>query len=487
MTQADIALIGLAVMGQNLVMNMADHGFTVAVFNRTTSVVDEFVNGTAKGKSIIGAHSLPELVAALKRPRRVMMLVKAGQPVDDFIEKLIPLLEPGDIIIDGGNSNYEDSIRRTAYVESKGLMFIGTGVSGGEEGARNGPSIMPGGSPAAWPHVQPIFQAIAAKVPEGDPNGAPCCEWVGENGAGHFVKMVHNGIEYGDMQMICETYQVMGQGLGLSNAEMHQVFTEWNAGELDSYLIEITRDILGYKDENGKEVVDLILDTAGQKGTGKWTAIAALDEGMPLTLIGEAVFARCLSAIKDERVRAAKALPGDVKTFDGDKKAFVDDLRQALYASKLVSYAQGYQLMRAAAAHYGWNLNYGGIALMWRGGCIIRSVFLGKIKEAFENNPDLENLLLDPFFADVVGKSQAAWRRVVVKATEMGIPMPAICSALNFFDGYRCGRLPANLLQAQRDYFGAHTYERVDKPRGEWFHTNWTGRGGDTAASTYLA
>ncbi len=483
MPQMDIGLIGLAVMGENLVLNMESKGFQVAVFNRTVEKVDKFIAGRGAGKNFYGAHSIEELCANLKRPRKVMLLVKAGSAVDDFIELLLPHLEPGDIIIDGGNSHFPDTIRRTKYVESKGLLYIGTGVSGGEEGALLGPSMMPGGSPAAWPHVKEIFQTICAQTDTGE----PCCDWVGEGGAGHFVKMVHNGIEYGDMQMICETYQVMGQGLGLSNAEMHQVFTEWNAGELDSYLIEITRDILGYKDENGKEVVDLILDTAGQKGTGKWTAIAALDEGMPLTLIGEAVFARCLSAIKDERVRAAKALPGDVKTFDGDKKAFVDDLRQALYASKLVSYAQGYQLMRAAAAHYGWNLNYGGIALMWRGGCIIRSVFLGKIKEAFENNPDLENLLLDPFFADVVGKSQAAWRRVVVKATEMGIPMPAICSALNFFDGYRCGRLPANLLQAQRDYFGAHTYERVDKPRGEWFHTNWTGRGGDTAASTYLA
>ena len=482
MPQMDIGLIGLAVMGENLVLNMESKGFQVAVYNRTVEKVDKFIAGRGAGKNFYGAHSIEDLCANLKRPRKVMLLVKAGSAVDDFIELLLPHLEPGDIIIDGGNSHFPDTIRRTKYIESKGLLYIGTGVSGGEEGALLGPSMMPGGSPAAWPHVKDIFQTICAQTDTGE----PCCDWVGEGGAGHFVKMVHNGIEYGDMQMICETYQLMGQGLGLSNAEMHQVFTEWNAGELDSYLIEITRDILGYKDEEGKEVVDLILDTAGQKGTGKWTAIAALDEGMPLTLIGEAVFARCLSAIKDERVRAAKALPGDVKPFDGDKKAFVDDLRQALYASKLVSYAQGYQLMRAAAAHYGWNLNYGGIALMWRGGCIIRSVFLGKIKEAFDKNPNLENLLLDSFFADIVGKSQAAWRRVVVKATEMGVPMPAICSALNFFDGYRSERLPANLLQAQRDYFGAHTYERVDKPRGEWFHTNWTGRGGDTAASTYV-
>jgi len=479
----DIGLIGLAVMGENLVLNMESKGFQVAVFNRTVEKVDKFIAGRGAGKNFYGAHSIEDLCANLKRPRKVMLLVKAGSAVDDFIELLLPHLEAGDIIIDGGNSHFPDTIRRAKYVESKGLLYIGTGVSGGEEGALLGPSMMPGGSPAAWPHVKNIFQTICAQTDTGE----PCCDWVGEGGAGHFVKMVHNGIEYGDMQMICETYQLMGQGLGLSNAEMHQVLTEWNKGELDSYLIEITRDILGYKDADGREVVDLILDTAGQKGTGKWTAIAALDEGMPLTLIGEAVFARCLSAIKDERVRAAKALPGNVKAFDGDKQAFVNDLRQALYASKLVSYAQGYQLMRAAAAHYGWNLNYGGIALMWRGGCIIRSVFLGKIKEAFDKNPNLENLLLDPFFADIVGKSQAAWRRVVVKATEMGIPMPAICSALNFFDGYRSERLPANLLQAQRDYFGAHTYERVDKPRGEWFHTNWTGRGGDTAASTYLA
>ena len=482
MPQMDIGLIGLAVMGENLVLNMESKGFHVAVYNRTVEKVDKFIAGRGAGKNFYGAHSIEDLCANLKRPRKVMLLVKAGSAVDDFIELLLPHLEPGDIIIDGGNSHFPDTIRRTKYVESKGLLYIGTGVSGGEEGALLGPSMMPGGSPAAWPHVKDIFQTICAHTDAGE----ACCDWVGEGGAGHFVKMVHNGIEYGDMQMICETYQMMGQGLGMSNAEMHEAFAEWNRGELDSYLIEITRDILGYKDEEGNEVVDLILDTAGQKGTGKWTAIAALDEGMPLTLIGEAVFARCLSAIKDERVRAAKVLPGDVKPFDGDKKAFVNDLRQALYASKLVSYAQGYQLMRAAAAHYGWNLNYGGIALMWRGGCIIRSVFLGKIKEAFDKNPELENLLLDPFFADVVAKSQAAWRRVVVKATEMGIPMPAICSALNFFDGYRSERLPANLLQAQRDYFGAHTYERVDKPRGEWFHTNWTGRGGDTAASTYV-
>ncbi|HNY85039.1 MAG TPA: decarboxylating NADP(+)-dependent phosphogluconate dehydrogenase [Candidatus Hydrogenedentes bacterium] len=478
----DIGLIGLAVMGENLVLNMESKGFGVSVFNRTVQKVDDFIGGRGAGKRFYGAHSIEDLCASLKRPRKVMLLVKAGQAVDDFIELLLPHLEPGDIIIDGGNSHFPDTIRRAKYVEGKGLLYIGTGVSGGEEGALLGPSMMPGGSPAAWPHVKDIFQTICAQTDAGE----PCCDWVGEGGAGHFVKMVHNGIEYGDMQMICETYQLMGQGLGLTNAEMHKVFADWNNAELCSYLIEITRDILGYKDEDGNEVVDLILDTAGQKGTGKWTAIAALDEGQPLTLIGEAVFARCLSALKEERVRAAKMFPAQGTAFSGDRDAFVNDLRQALYASKLVSYAQGYQLMRAAAAHYGWNLNYGGIALMWRGGCIIRSVFLGKIKEAFDRNPDLENLLLDPFFADVITKAQASWRRVVSKAVEMGVPIPAIASALNFFDGYRSERLPANLLQAQRDYFGAHTYERVDKPRGEWFHTNWTGRGGNTAASTYV-
>jgi 6-phosphogluconate dehydrogenase len=482
MSKADIAVVGLAVMGENLILNMESKGFTVACFNRTVSKVDDFMNGRAKGKNIIGCKSIEEMVANLKTPRKVMIMVKAGKPVDDFIEQALPHLDAGDILIDGGNSHFPDTIRRTQFVESKGKLYIGTGVSGGEEGALLGPSIMPGGSKAAWEHVKPIFQKIAAKTDKGE----PCCEWVGENGAGHFVKMVHNGIEYGDMQMICETYQMMKQGLGMTNTEMHQVFAEWNAGELDSYLIEITRDILGYKDADGKEVVDLILDTAGQKGTGKWTVLAALDSGQPLTLIGEAVFARCLSAIKEERVAASRVLTGPANKYDGDKKTLVNDLRQALYASKIVSYAQGYQLMRAAAAEYGWNLNYGGIALMWRGGCIIRSAFLGKIKEAFDKNPDLTNLLLAPFFTDVVVKAQASWRRVVTGAVTMGIPMPAISSALAYFDGYRADRLPANLLQAQRDYFGAHTYERVDKPRGQFFHTNWTGRGGDTAASTYV-
>jgi len=476
-----MGLIGLAVMGENLILNMESKGFTVACFNRTVSKVDNFMQGRAKGKNIIGCHSIEELAVALKKPRKIMLMVKAGEAVDAFIDKVLPHIEDGDIIIDGGNSHFPDTIRRTEYVESKGKLYIGTGVSGGEEGALKGPSIMPGGSPKAWESVKPIFQKIAAQTADGE----PCCEWVGENGAGHFVKMVHNGIEYGDMQMICETYQMMKEGLGMTNEQMHQVFAEWNEGELDSYLIEITRDILGYKDEDGNEVIDLILDTAGQKGTGKWTGIAALDLGQPLTLIGEAVFARCLSALKEQRVAASKVLAGPKPQFEGDKKAFINDLREALYASKIISYTQGYQLMRAAAAEYGWNLNYGGIALMWRGGCIIRSAFLGKIKEAFDKNPELDNLLLDPFFKEAVGKAQPAWRRVVTEAVRMGVPMPAMCSALAFYDGYRNKRLPANLLQAQRDYFGAHTYERVDKPRGEFFHTNWTGHGGQTSASTY--
>jgi 6-phosphogluconate dehydrogenase len=483
MTQADIGLVGLAVMGENLILNMESKGFTVACFNRTISKVDDFVNGRAKGKKIIGCRSIGELTANLKKPRKVMLMVKAGQAVDDFIEQLLPSLDNGDIIIDGGNSHFPDTIRRTKYVESKGKLYIGTGVSGGEEGALRGPSIMPGGSPAAWASVKPIFQAICAKTDKGE----PCCEWVGENGAGHFVKMVHNGIEYGDMQLICETYHLMREGLGLSNAEMHKVLAEWNQSELNSYLIEITRDILAYKDEQGNEVIDLILDTAGQKGTGKWTVVAALDSGQPLTLIGEAVFGRCLSALKDERVKASQVLKGPKAQFKGDKARFIGDLRKALYASKIISYAQGYQLMRAAAKEYGWNLNYGGVALMWRGGCIIRSVFLGEIKKAFDKNPNLENLLLDPFFKRAMAKAQASWRRVVTTAVKLGIPIPAISAAMAFYDGYRHDRLPANLLQAQRDYFGAHTYERVDKPRGQFFHTNWTGRGGDTSSSAYTA
>ena len=482
MKKANIGLIGLAVMGENLVMNMESKGFTVAVFNRTTSKVDAFVNGRAAGKNIIGTHSLAELAASLERPRKVMMMVKAGSPVDDMIEQLLPHLEPGDIIIDGGNSHFPDTIRRTTYVESKGLLYVGTGVSGGEEGALKGPSMMPGGSPAAWPFVKPIFQAICAHVED----GSACCDWVGENGAGHFVKMVHNGIEYGDMQLICEAYQLMRDLLGMTPDEMHDVFAEWNNGELNSYLIEITRDILAYKDEDGQPIVDKILDTAGQKGTGKWTGIAALDEGVPLTLIAESVFARCLSAMKEERVQAAKTFARKQPVFTGDRKAFLEDIRKALYASKIISYAQGYTLMRAAAKTYGWNLNYGGIALMWRGGCIIRSVFLGKIKEAFDQNPALTNLLLDPYFKDTIETLTDSWRSVVAEAVKNGVPTPAFAAALSYFDGYTCERLPANLLQAQRDYFGAHTYERLDHPRGEFFHTNWTGHGGDTAASTYV-
>ncbi len=483
MKQADIGLIGLAVMGENLVMNMESRGFTVAVYNRTVSKVDDFVNGRAAGKRVLGCHSLSELVASLTKPRKVFMMVKAGQAVDGMIEELLPLLEDGDVLIDGGNSHFPDTIRRTAYVESKGKLYIGTGVSGGEEGALKGPSMMPGGSPAAWPHVKPIFQAICAKVED----GASCCDWVGENGAGHFVKMVHNGIEYGDMQLICEAYQLLRDVLGLSAAELHQVFKRWNETELDSYLIEITRDILAYNDADGAPIVDKILDAAGQKGTGKWTAIAALDEGVPLTLIGEAVFARSLSAMKDERVRAAEAFPREKVSFTGDREAFIEDVRQALYAAKIISYAQGYALMRAAAGTYGWNLNYGGIALMWRGGCIIRSVFLGKIKEAYERNPALENLILDPYFQKTLQGLLPAWRNAVTAAIRHGIPAPAMTAALSYFDGYTSQRLPANLLQAQRDYFGAHTYERLDAPRGQFFHTNWTGEGGSTTANTYNA
>ena len=486
--QSDLGLIGLAVMGQNLVLNMNDHGFTVSVFNRTLSKVDAFIAGPAAGRdTIIATHSIEEFVATLKRPRRVMLLVKAGEAVDAFIDKLLPHLEDGDIIIDGGNSNYNDTIRRTAQVESAGKLYIGTGVSGGEEGARYGPSIMPGGSPDAWPHVKEIFQAVAAKVTDADGKEAACCDWVGENGAGHFVKMVHNGIEYGDMQLICEAYSLM-KAIGMTAQEMHDVFAEWNEGELDSYLIEITRDILGKTDpETGQPMVDVILDTAGQKGTGKWTVISAAQMGVPVTLIGEAVFARCLSAIKEERVAASEKLRGPKRTFKGDRTKFVNDIRQALYASKICSYAQGFMLLRAAAEEYGWDLNYGGIALMWRGGCIIRSQFLGRIKDAYSKRKIPTNLLLVPYFRSACRKAQTAWRRVIINAVKLGVPIPAFSTALAFYDGYRSERLPANLLQAQRDYFGAHTYERVDKPRGEFFHTNWTGTGGDTTASTYTA
>jgi 6-phosphogluconate dehydrogenase len=480
-TLSDIGLIGLAVMGENLVLNMESKGFQVTVYNRTTQKVDNFLAGRAKGKKITGTHTIEELVRSLRRPRKIMIMVKAGNAIDEMINTLIPHLEKGDIIIDGGNTHFPDTNRRTAYVESQGLLYIGTGVSGGEEGALLGPSIMPGGSKAAWPEVKTIFQAIAAKVED----GTPCCDWVGENGAGHFVKMVHNGIEYGDMQLICEAYQIMRDLLNLSAGEMHNVFKEWNEFELNSYLIEITRDILDFTDTDGKPLVDKILDSAGQKGTGKWAVVTALDLGIPLTLIGEAVFSRCLSAIKDERVKASKVLSGPEKVFKSKTTDFVNDLREAVYASKIVSYAQGYSLMRAAAKEFGWNLNYGGIALMWRGGCIIRSAFLGKIKEGFDNNPEIPNLLLDPFFTAKVEKAQKGWRNVIATAALNGIPVPSMSAALAYFDGYRCENLPANLLQAQRDYFGAHTYERTDKPRGEFFHTNWTGRGGTTASTTY--
>jgi 6-phosphogluconate dehydrogenase len=482
---ADIGLIGLAVMGENLVLNMESHGYTVAVFNRTTAKVDNFVNGRGRGKKVVGCHTVEDLVAALKRPRKVMIMVKAGPPVDDVINEVAPLLEPGDILIDGGNTHYPDTTRRTRDLKAKGLLFVGTGVSGGEEGALKGPSIMPGGNPDAWPHVKPIFQAIAAKVAD----GSPCCDWVGPEGAGHYVKMVHNGIEYGDMQLICEAYQLMRGLLGLSPDAMHEVFARWNTGPLDSYLIEITRDILGFRDpESGKPMIDLILDTAGQKGTGKWTVTSALDLGVPLTLIAEAVFARCLSAQKEERVAASRVLDGPPRTpFQGDPKAFVDDIEMALYASKIISYAQGYALMNAMGKESGWQFNNGGVALMWRGGCIIRSAFLGKIKDAFDRNPKLTNLLLDPYFTSEVKKAQPGWRRVCAAAVGSGLPIPAMTSSLAYYDGYRSELLPANLLQAQRDYFGAHTYERVDRPRGQFSHTNWTGRGGTTSSTSYNA
>jgi 6-phosphogluconate dehydrogenase len=478
----DIGLIGLAVMGQNLVLNMNDHGFKVAVFNRTVSKVDDFIANEAKGANVVGAHSIVELASLLKRPRRIMLMVKAGDSVDQTIEQVVPHLEAGDIIIDGGNSLFTDSNRRTKYLADKGILFIGTGVSGGEDGARFGPSIMPGGNPAAWPHVKAIFQSIAAKVED----GTPCCDWVGENGAGHYVKMVHNGIEYGDMQLICEAYSLLERGLGLTADELHEIFVDWNKGELDSYLIEISSHIFAKKDEDGKPLVDKILDTAGQKGTGKWTVFSSLDLGQPVTLIGESVFARCLSALKDERVEAAKILEGPrANAAVGDRAKFIEAVRRALYCSKIISYAQGYMLLRAAAKENGWNLNMGGIALMWRGGCIIRSRFLGKIKEAFDKNKEIDNLLLDSFFSSALNQYQASWRKALIHAVELGVPTPAFSTALAFFDGYRTARLPANLLQAQRDYFGAHTYERVDKPRGEFFHTNWTGRGGRVSSSTY--
>ncbi|MBI9102162.1 MAG: decarboxylating NADP(+)-dependent phosphogluconate dehydrogenase [Spirochaetales bacterium] len=480
--KADIGLIGLAVMGQNLVLNMNDHGYSVAVHNRSTERLDAFIKGPASGReTIIRSETLEELVDSLTSPRKIMLMVKAGEVVDLFIEKLLPLLDKGDIIIDGGNSHFPDTERRVARLKGEGILYVGTGVSGGEEGARRGPSIMPGGCSEAWPYVKDIFQDISAKTD----NGEACCDWVGDNGAGHYVKMVHNGIEYGDMQLITEAYHLMKSGLGFDADRMHQVFDGWNKGPLDSYLIEITRDIMAFRDEAGEPLVEKILDTAGQKGTGKWTGVSALDLGMPVTLIGEAVFSRCLSALKDERLKASAIISGPDPLFSGDSDGFVEDLEKALLASKIVSYAQGFMLMREAAKEYGWTLNYGGVALMWRGGCIIRSAFLGKIKEAYDKNPELDNLLLDDYFKTVIEEAQGAWRRVVAGAVKMGIPVPAMSTALSFFDGYRCGRLPANLLQAQRDYFGAHTYERVDKPRGEFFHTNWTGTGGDVSSSTY--
>jgi 6-phosphogluconate dehydrogenase len=478
--KADIGLIGLAVMGQNLVLNMNDHGYKVAVHNRTSTTTDEFLAGPAKDTQVTGAHTLEELVNSLNSPRIVMLMVKAGDVVDQYIDKLIPLLSVGDIIVDGGNSLFTDTNRRTAALKEKNLRYIGTGVSGGEEGARHGPSIMPGGNKEAWPYVKPIFQAISAKV-----DGDPCCEWVGDNGAGHYVKMVHNGIEYGDMQIICEAYQLLSEGLGLSADEMHVIFDEWNKGELSSYLIEITAAILAYKDEDGSPLLNKILDTAGQKGTGKWTGINALDLGIPLTLIGEAVFARCLSAQKEERVKAAEFLARPKKAFSGDKQAMINAVRDALYAAKIISYAQGFRLLREASSEYSFDLNYGEIALMWRGGCIIRSSFLNDIKQAYQTNPDIENLLMADFFIDAMRQAEDGWRKAVIFGIEMGIPTPAFSTALAYFDGYRTERLPANLLQAQRDYFGAHTYERTDRPRGEFFHTDWTGHGGKTASSTY--
>ncbi|XP_049885938.1 6-phosphogluconate dehydrogenase, decarboxylating [Pectinophora gossypiella] len=477
--KADIALIGLAVMGQNLILNMNDHGFVVCAYNRTVSKVTDFLDNEAKGTKIIGANSLEDMVSKLKKPRKVMLLVKAGFAVDEFVKKLLPLLEKGDIIIDGGNSQYTDTQKWCKELKPTGIRYIGMGVSGGEDGARYGPSLMPGGDPEAWPHVKPIFQAICAKA-----NNEPCCDWVGEDGAGHFVKMVHNGIEYGDMQLICEAYSLMKDVLGLEQSKMAQVFDDWNKGELDSFLIEITRDILNFKDKDGQYLLPKIRDTAGQKGTGKWTGISALQYGVPVTLIGEAVFSRCLSAIKDERVEASKVLPGSNIKFTGNKEEFLVHLRKALFASKVISYAQGFMLLREAAKENNWNLNYGSIALMWRGGCIIRSAFLGNIKEAYTKNPQLSNLLLDPYFCEKMSASTPSLRQVVAQAALVGVPAPAFGAALAFYDGYRSSVLPANLLQAQRDYFGAHTYELLSKP-GTFVHTNWTGHGGNISASTY--
>ena len=486
----DIGLIGLAVMGQNLILNAADHGYTVVAYNRTVSKVDHFLENEAKGKSIIGAHSVQELVDNLKRPRRIILLVKAGAAVDAFIEQLLPYLEKGDIIIDGGNSHYPDSNRRYEELKGKGIHFVGSGVSGGEEGARYGPSLMPGGAEEAWPHIKEIFQAISAKS-----DGEPCCDWVGPAGAGHYVKMVHNGIEYGDMQLITEAYDIMKRVGGFSDKEIGDVFAKWNTGVLDSFLIEITRDILKYDDKDGTPLVEKIMDSAGQKGTGKWTAINALDLGMPVTLIGEAVFARCLSSLKSERIRAAQILPGPEVSKDAikDKQQFIDDLEQALYASKIISYAQGFMLIREAGKTYNWKLNNPAIALMWRGGCIIRSVFLAEITKAYRENPELENLLFNKFFTEAITKAQSGWRKTIALASTQGIPTPAFSTALSFYDGYRSERLPANLLQAQRDYFGAHTFRILpecaseEMPEGKDIHVNWTGRGGNISASTYQA
>lgn len=480
--KADIGLIGLAVMGQNLVLNMNDRGFTVAVFNRTVSRVDDFLKGPAQGTQVIGAHSLKELFASLKRPRKVMLMVKAGQPVDDLIEECLPFLEKGDILVDGGNSHYPDTERRVKDLQSKGILFIGSGVSGGEEGARHGPSIMPGGNPAAWPAVKPIFQAIAAKAKE---DGLPCCEWIGEGGAGHYVKMVHNGIEYGDMQLMAEAYFLLKHTLRCTADEIASIFAAWNKGVLKSFLVEITAAIFGHKDKDGSPLIDKILDVAGQKGTGKWTGISALDLGLPVTLIAEAVFARCLSSLKEDRLRAEELFGGPKAAYQGDKQAFIDAIGQALYASKIISYTQGFMLMRAAAKEMNWHLNYGQIALIWREGCIIRSRFLNDIKKAYDKDADLPSLLFDAFFAGEIQKAESSWRTVVSTAVESGVPVPCFSTSLSFFDGYRTGQLPANLIQAQRDFFGAHTYERTDAPRGQFFHTNWTGTGGNVTSTTY--
>ena len=480
--KADIGMVGLAVMGSNLARNMESKGFTVAVYNKEPEMTDAFISKES-GKNFIANYDYQSLVDNIRKPRVVFMMIRAGKPVDMVIDELLPLLEDGDILVDGGNSNYEDTIRRTAYVESQGKLFIGTGVSGGEEGALLGPSMMPGGSPAAWDRVRPIFCSIAAKTED----GTPCCDWVGKNGAGHFVKMVHNGIEYGDMELICEAYQLMRSLLGLSHDEMSEIFRSWNRTELDSYLIRITGDILGFQDTDGEPLVEKILDTAGQKGTGKWTGISALNEGIPLTLISEAVFARCLSAMKEERVRASALYNRNIPEYTGDRTALIEDIRKALYASKIISYTQGFTLMRSAAGTYGWNLNYGGIAMLWRGGCIIRSAFLEKIRDAYAADPELPNLLTDPYFHEEMEKLIPSFRRVCAVAVTHGVPVPAFTSALSYFDGYTTERLPANLLQAQRDYFGAHTYERVDAERGTFFHTNWTGHGGDVSAGTYNA